>query len=274
MMRFTFMLLLALLPRSVKAADAIWFEYEPSSTIYVRVYTSHSAAVAAALSPGTSGNTRLYYVTDATIGTAGMSSASAGSYAFTIFSGTPSTSASDTALGSGVMRWTGSVSVDPLPTAAAGSAGGLARVADLPEGGEGGLTIPVNQVAVPPSRTWILEPGSTVLMGDYSKGLKAGNPQLYALDFRNDLAANGLVTSVESIELVSVDGEDPEEGEEGLIWDETLEDATKVGVDKRQAKVEFTGAEAGTYVVDVTVNYGPQDGGGEATGRVSIVVVE
>lgn len=114
-MKYALALLLALLPGLAQAADAILFEYEPSSTIYARVYTSHSAAVAAALSPGTSGNTRLYYVTDATIGAAGMTSAAAGNYPFTIFAGSPSTSASDTAIGFGVMRWNGTAAVDPLP---------------------------------------------------------------------------------------------------------------------------------------------------------------
>lgn len=140
------------------------------------------------------------------------------------------------------------------------------------EGGGGGLTIPVNQVAVPESRTWILEATSLGLVGDFPKGLKVGDPQVFALDFRNDLAANGRVVAVEAVEIVSVDGVAAGEGEAGVTW--SLAAPEDAGVDKAQGKLRLTGVEAGTYVIDVKVAYGPQDGSGEPTGRVTLVVVE
>lgn len=99
-----FALLLALLLASPCWGQvAIYHEDDASQTLYARIYTSDSAAVAVALTAGTSGNTRRYKVTDAAVTSAGISAD--GSYPFTIFSGTPSTSASDTARGSGVLVW-------------------------------------------------------------------------------------------------------------------------------------------------------------------------
>ena len=102
-MRRCALLLALLLASPCWGQVAIYHDDDASQTLYARIYTSDSAAVAVALTAGTSGNTRRYKVTDAAVTSAGISAD--GSYPFTIFSGTPSTSASDTARGSGVLVW-------------------------------------------------------------------------------------------------------------------------------------------------------------------------
>ena len=90
-----------LLAASAAAQDAIWHEDDAGLTLYARIYTGGGTAVAVALTPGTSGNTRLYSATVATVEGAGVDLTT--ELPFTVFQGTPSTSASDTARGSGVV---------------------------------------------------------------------------------------------------------------------------------------------------------------------------
>ncbi len=80
------------------------------TTYYVRIATSASASVAVALSEGSGGAVGFYTVSDAALVTAGLSSA--GTYSFKVFSGsTPSTTANDTLLATGVLPWSGSVEI-------------------------------------------------------------------------------------------------------------------------------------------------------------------
>jgi hypothetical protein len=90
-----------LLAASAAAQDAIWHEDDAGLTLYARIYTGSGTAVAVSLTPGTSGNTRLYKATVATVEGAGVDLTT--ELPFTVFQGTPSTSASDTARGSGVV---------------------------------------------------------------------------------------------------------------------------------------------------------------------------
>lgn len=102
------LLLFLSLATSAFAADAIIYVGTPSQTLYVRVYTSSSTAVAEALTAGTSGNTHRYAVDETEFALAD------GTYAYSIFSGTPSTTASDTWIASGTLYWYDGESRIPL----------------------------------------------------------------------------------------------------------------------------------------------------------------
>lgn len=91
-------------------ADAIIHADEPGQTLYVRIRTSSTASVAAALAEGTSNGVGYYAVTDAALVTAGLSTA--GLYPFKVFVGSPSTSADHPQVGEGTLRWSGAAAVD------------------------------------------------------------------------------------------------------------------------------------------------------------------
>jgi hypothetical protein len=87
--------------------------YNPGVNLYVRVNTSATASVAVALTEGSSGGVGFYSVSDSALVTAGLSTA--GNYPFKVFLGaTPSTTANDVAVASGVLYWSGSVEL-PQP---------------------------------------------------------------------------------------------------------------------------------------------------------------
>jgi hypothetical protein len=79
------------------------------TAVYVRVSTSATASVAVALAEGTGAGVGFYTVSDADLVTAGLNSA--GTYSFKVFSGSPSTTANDTLLATGVLPWSGSVEI-------------------------------------------------------------------------------------------------------------------------------------------------------------------
>lgn len=91
------------------AADAIRFGYDPAATLYVRVWSSSSASIAAALTEGTSGAVGRYIVADSTLVSGGLSSA--GVYSYKVFVGSPSTTANDVCVGVGTLYWTGSAAI-------------------------------------------------------------------------------------------------------------------------------------------------------------------
>lgn len=90
---------LCLLHSAADAADAILFEGDAGQTLYARVYTSASTAVAKAFVAGTSGNTRRYAIDNSQF------TLTDGPYVYTVFKGTPSTSATDEYVDSGIMYW-------------------------------------------------------------------------------------------------------------------------------------------------------------------------
>ena len=120
----------------------------------------------------------------------------------------------------------------------------------------------VSQVPVPPARRWVLKQSSNGLVGEVELAAHVGESKTYSVDFRNDLATNGRVTEILSIEIL--EGE-----EEGVVLSE--EDADQ-GVDKSEAKFVIETVTAGTYVIKVKVAFDDSDGGGEAIGFVTLVV--
>lgn len=111
---------------SVRGADAIIHADTPGQTLYVRIRTALTTSVAAALTEGTGNGVGYYVVTDATLVTAGLTGTAA--YPYKVFVGAPSTSAADSQVGVGSLRWAATVAVDPLPNVAPGGSGGLAIV--------------------------------------------------------------------------------------------------------------------------------------------------
>ncbi len=133
-------------------------------------------------------------------------------------------------------------------------------IADIDAGG----TIPVNQVPIPPSRTFDLIPKSSGLVGNKAKGLAVGDSQPFAWDFAKDLPTNGRLVSVDSVTIV-----DGTTG--GLTFANSDNDP---GVDKTLGKVTINAVTADTYTVRMTATYQDGEGGGTRSGDVEIVVTE
>ena len=109
---------LSLLIAAVLSASALGDAFHPDApglTLYVRVFTSATASVAAALTEGTGGAVGLYYVTDANLLAAGLSSASTTThpdgFVGKVFAGTPSTTANDPWRGNIVIPWNGTAAM-------------------------------------------------------------------------------------------------------------------------------------------------------------------
>lgn len=148
-----------------------------------------------------------------------------------------------------------------------GTAG--AGLTEVSGGGGGSITIPVNQVPVPLSRTWsIVRTASTGLKGKLPLSTtESASSNLWAIDFAVDLPTNGRLTDINSVEVISGD-------EAGLTLGEDTEDADDYGVDKAMAKLRITPTTAGTYVLRVSVDYASADGGGSAVADVTLKVAE
>lgn len=152
-----------------------------------------------------------------------------------------------------------------VPNAAPGASTGVARVTDLPEGGEGGVVIPVNQVVVPPSRTWLLVDTTDGLKDETPRTMRLGETKLFAIDFRNDLPTNGRLEDVAAVTI-------SEGTADGVTFAD--DDGIDPGVDKSQAKVSISAAVPGTYEIEVEADYQEASGGGGAKGVVTLIVTE
>jgi hypothetical protein len=123
----------------------------------------------------------------------------------------------------------------------------------------GSGVVPVNQVPVPASRTWILKQTNDGLAGELPLIRHAGETdQVFAIDWRNDLAVNGRVISIDSVTILS--------GPNGGITISNADDAT--GVDRSQSKHTITLTTPGTYVIEVAATYDH----GEGVAIVTLVV--
>jgi len=293
-MKYLLAIALALAPSFAWAADAIVYPDSPGLTLYVRVRTSATASVAVALTEGTSAGVGYYYVTEAALVSAGLSSA--GTYPFKIFSGTASTSANDPLMGMGILPWTGSAYQDvatsilntTITDTGAGKVGrffswlntsltsngvfGAPALVNTPavdaeaiaqeviEGAAdaGALVITdVDQDPVPTGRTFILvQTPALGLRGEVTKSIaSAALPKTFAADFRNDLPVNGRIITVNAPELVSGSG---------LTFG-------AVGRDHSQAKFIVSDAPVGTYQIQISGTY---YGGQPFEGTVTLKVVE
>jgi len=127
----------------------------------------------------------------------------------------------------------------------------------------GEQTTPVSQVPVPALRTWTLKEASTGLVGETSRKMRVGESKIFAINFAADLPTNGRLTDFDSIAI--------ETGTAGGVTFDTSTDVT-FGVDKTLAKIEITGVTAGTYVLEATVTYTSDSGGGTSKAQVTLVV--
>jgi hypothetical protein len=124
-------------------------------------------------------------------------------------------------------------------------------------GGGGGTLSDPNGEPVSIDRTFVLEQKGSGLTGSLTKAAFVGSNVLYAVDFRNDIAANDWITEVEAPTIVS--------GTEGGV---TFGDP---GRDGSQAKVKIHAVTAGTYVLQFDVTY---HSGNTQTGRVTFKAVQ
>lgn len=122
--------------------------------------------------------------------------------------------------------------------------------------------IPVNQVPVPPSRMWILKATSDGLVGEVPLVRFVGETQTFACDWRNDLASNGRIKQIESVEVI--------DGTPGGVTVST--DPNDLGVDHSQSKFALTLTTADTYTIAIAVTYDDSDGGGTSNAVVTLVV--
>jgi hypothetical protein len=138
-----------------------------------------------------------------------------------------------------------------------------AALAEAPTGG-GGTVIPVNQVVVPASRTWLLKQTDDGLKDEESRTMRVGETKVFAADYREDLPTNGRLSDVNSVSIDSGTSG-------GVTFASTDNDP---GVDKTQAKVSITAVTAGTYELEFDVDYQAGEGGGSSKGIVTLVVTE
>lgn len=118
-----------------------------------------------------------------------------------------------------------------------------------------GLLTDVNQEPVPDSRVFTLVQTETEGLTAPRKSMTVGAEPTFAVDFRNDVAANGRIITVQAPEIsVGTAG--------GITFDE-------IGRDKSQAKFRALAITAGTYEVLVEVIY---ESGATAVGTITIVV--
>lgn len=145
------------------------------------------------------------------------------------------------------------------PSGGAAATNSIDDKIDSVESGGGGVTIPVIQIPVPATRTWILKHTDDGLRGELPIVRSIGEHQPFAVDFRNDLPNNGRLISLDSIDFVGPDG--------GIVIDDDDR-----GVDRSQAKIVLQLLEAGTYVITLSVEYDDSDGGGTSIGSVTLIV--
>jgi hypothetical protein len=161
-------------------------------------------------------------------------------------------------------RWSGTIEMRDGAEVTASS-----LAAEIAEIEAGAAPIPVNQVAVPKSRTWTVNRTSEGLEGELTVGASIGEgEQVFAIDFANDLPTNGRVVDFLSIEPYYEDEED--EPEDPIA---TFADAEgELGVDKSRAIVKITPETIGTVTLKATVSYGDQQGGAPAVAFVVLKV--
>lgn len=148
------------------------------------------------------------------------------------------------------------------------TSGNVATTSDVQAGT---ASIPVNQVAVPDSRTWILTSKGTALVGEKTLRTYLDEPTLWAIDFRHDLPTNGTLANITGAEVISALDADGETIVDGISFN--TGSAATFGVDKSQAKLQIATAIAGTYVIEVTVSYSAAVGGGSRKARVTLKVI-
>lgn len=130
---------------------------------------------------------------------------------------------------------------------------------DSPVSEAGGGTPPdIATEPVPTSRIFVLVRKSTGLVSEERKTIVKGSPpNTYAIDFRNDAAANQKIYSVDSVAIQS-----------GTAGGVTFGTPERDG--GTQARVRITGVTAGDYTVRATITY---VGGATERGDILIKVV-
>lgn len=114
----------------------------------------------------------------------------------------------------------------------------------------------INQDPISTARTWVLvQTEQEGLIGDAVKSLRRGPATPFAVDFRNDMATNQRIRTVDTVEILSGTAD-------GISFGD-------YGRDRTLAKFAITADTAGTYTIKVAVT---ANDGGEFEGVVTLVV--
>lgn len=138
------------------------------------------------------------------------------------------------------------------------SPGGLAAatVTDVGAAASGASLTDIDQDPISSARTWTLvQTEDEGLVGESVKSLRRGPATPFAVDFRNDMAVNQRIITVDSVSIASGTG--------GGITFGTA------GRDRTLAKFAITAVTAGTYTIEVVVT---TNDGAEFEGVVTLVV--
>lgn len=114
----------------------------------------------------------------------------------------------------------------------------------------------INQDPISTARTWVLvQTEQEGLIGDAVKSLRRGPATPFAVDFRNDMATNQRIRTVDTVEILSGTAD-------GISFGD-------YGRDRTLAKFAITADTAGTYTIKVAVT---ANDGAEFEGVVTLVV--
>jgi len=248
----------------VAAAARAWGDLPPyfgvqAQTLYARVSVAGDTAFN--LTEGTGLKVGQYSATNAVIAATALP---AGQYTFRVFIGTAGAQAAgDVDVGVGYFIWSGSVTLDGLNVVQIEQVDATTQIANNTAGG---ATIPVNQVPVPKSRTWVLKQTDDGLVGELPRAVKlGGGSKLYSIEWAIDLATNGRLIDFNSAAIQSGTAG-------GLTFGPDVEDVDDFGVDRSQAKLRITPVTVGTYTIRVSVDRDDSDGGGTAEADVVLIV--
>ena len=241
------------------AADLPPYFGVAGQTLYARVNVAGDTAFD--LSEGTGLKVGQYGATNAVIAATALP---VGQYSFRVFIGTAGAQAAgDVDVGIGYFIWSGTATLDGFNVVQIEQVDATTQIAN---NSAGGATLPVNQVPVPPSRTWKVKPTDDGLVDEVTITTKlGGGAKLYAIDFAADLATNGRITDINSVTII-------EGTANGVTFGADLEDVDDYGVDRTTAKLKITAATADDYTLRVSVDRDDSDGGGTAEADVRLTV--
>lgn len=130
--------------------------------------------------------------------------------------------------------------------------------APVSEAGGGGTPADISTEGVHTSRVFVLVHKSTGLISEDTKTISIGDPNTYAIDFRNDAAANQKIYTIDDLDITSGSGS-------GLTFGTPERDGGT------QVRVRITAVTAGNYTVKVPVTY---VGGAVQYGYITVKVVQ
>lgn len=236
-------------------ANLIFYVGPTDQTLYLRIKNPAGNYVATALTEGGTGADGTYTAAESTIAAlTGMSSASTGNgCAYTVRTGSASTSAEDSIVASGFLPWSGSAELSATAQILAATNGSdtvgtqLQRLDDeVSSVAASGTPTDLATEGISSNLTFVLVPGANGPRSQDRKHIIIGTPgAAYAVDFKNVAAVGQKIYTVDSIEVVSGD-------DSGLTFNASDAWERDGGT---QARFVMAGAAVGEYTVRVKVTY-------------------